>query len=87
MPETESRIHRELHVRRALATHALKLRRSRRRAGAYLIVTDQNRPVYPVPAEPPSDATLDEVEVYAWRLAQPYRTEVEASRHARFVDS
>jgi len=70
MAETEA-IDRELRVRRALAVHELKLRRSRRRAGGYAVATSQNRQVFPV--EDQYDATLDEVEVYAWRLARPYR--------------
>ena len=70
MAESEA-IDRELRVRRALAVHELKLRRSRRRAGGYAVMTSQNRPVFP--GEDQRDATLDEVEVYAWRLAQPYR--------------
>jgi len=54
-------------VRRALAVHELQLRRSRRRAGGYAVVTGQNRPVFPSADQ--RDATLDEVEVYAWRLS------------------
>ena len=67
MPE----IDRELRVRRALAVHELQLRRSRRRAGGYAVVTRKNRPVFP--AADQRDATLDEVEVYAWRLMHPYQ--------------
>jgi hypothetical protein len=70
MAETEA-IDRELRVRRALAVHELKLRRSRRRAGGYAVVTGQNRPVFPGADQ--RDATLDEVEVYAWRLAHPHQ--------------
>jgi len=70
MQETEA-IDREVRVRRALAVHELKLRRSRRRAGGYAVVTGQNRPVFPVADE--RDATLDEVEIYAWRLTHPHR--------------
>ena len=70
MAETEA-IDREVRVRRALAVHELKLRRSRRRAGGYAVVTRQNQSVFPGADQ--RDATLDEIEVYAWRLAQPPR--------------